>query len=481
MKTQSIKINYILNTAYQILTLITPLITAPYISRVLGAEGVGIYSYTTSVVAFFTMFAVLGTTTYGQRAVAQCRDDRKKLSKCFWEIEVLSIFSTLFCTLAWIGFIIVNPDNKIYFLILTIDLVAVAFDIIWFYSGLEQFKFIVFRNAAIKIISIVCLFLFVKQRDQVWVYLIILSLGKFVGNVSMWIPLRKFVDGVRISEMNILPHFLETMAYFVPTAAASIYTYLDKVMIGAFTRTPVENGYYEQAQKIIKMGYTVLISLNTVMSARMSYLFALDKKEEIQQKLEKALAFIMTLGMPFVFGISGIAYNFVPWFFGDEFDKVAILMILSSPLILIMSVHNFLSAQYLVPSGQRVRSTKGVITGAVVNLVLNSLLIPRFQSVGAVVATLFAETSICVVYFYMSKEYVPVRLLFKYLPKQLIAAAAMLACVLLIGKGHSGSIMVTAAQIAAGVIIYLFMLYIMRDSFTIGMIRQMKEKISDLI
>lgn len=472
MRNQSIRINYILNTAYQILTLITPLITAPYISRVLGAAGVGIYSFTTSVVAFFIMFAVLGTTTYGQRVIAQCRDNRGLLSKRFWEIEVLSVISTIIVTIFWLGFIIINPNNKIYFLILTIDLTAVALDIVWFYSGLEQFGFIVFRNAAIKFLSIVSLFAFVRERSHVWIYLLIISLAKFIGNASMWIPLKKFVDGVSVSELSVMPHFKETMAYFVPTAAASIYTYLDKVMIGTFTDTSVENGYYEQAQKIIRMAYTVLASLNTVMSARMSYLFAKGKKEEIKEKLEKALAFIITLGIPFVFGISGIAHNFVPWFFGEEFTKVSILMILCSPLVLILGIHNFLSAQYLIPSGQRVRSTKGVVTGAVVNLILNALLIPRFQSVGAVIATLVAETSICVVYFYMSKEFVPVTLLFKYSLKPVIAACLMLACVYLIGKGHEGSILTTVLQIAVGGSAYLVALLLLRDRFTTGLIKQ---------
>ena len=478
MKQQNLKINYILNTAYQVLALIAPLITAPYISRVLQPEGTGIYSFTTSVVSFFIMFAVLGTTTYGQRAIAQCRDDRERLSKCFWEIEILSFLSTLVCTIVWIVFIFISPQYKIYYLILTIEIIAVAFDIIWFYSGLEQFKFIVLRNAAIKILSIVLLFVFVKEKSHVWIYLLIIALGKFVGNLSMWLPLKRFIDGIKLSELSILPHFKETLAYFVPTAAASIYTYLDKVMIGAFTDTSVENGYYEQAQKIIKMAYTILVSLNTVMSARMSYLFAQHREAEIKNKLEKALAFIVTLGIPFVFGISGIAYNFVPWFFGEGYDKVSILLILSSPLVLIMSLHNFLSAQYLVPSGQRVRSTKGVIVGAVVNLILNSILIPRFQSIGAVVATLIAETSICVVYFWMSKEYVPVRILLKYLPRQLISACVMTLCVYLIGRGHSGSIITTVIQIVVGGAVYFLLLFIMRDQFTIGLIKQVRKKLT---
>lgn len=477
MKKQSIKINYILNTVYQVLNLITPLVTAPYISRVLGAEGVGIYSYTTSVVAFFIMFAVLGTTTYGQRAIAQCRDNRQQLSKCFWEIEMLSVISTVICAIIWMGFIFITPRYKIYYLILLIDLMATALDIAWFYSGLEQFKFIVFRNAAIKILSIVFLFVLVRERRHIWIYIAIMALGKFMGNASMWLPLRRFVDRIKLSEMSIMPHLKETMAYFIPTAAASIYTYLDKVMIGAFTTTSVENGYYEQAQKVIKMAYTILVSLNTVMSARMSYLFAQNKEKEIKEKLEKALAFIVTLGIPFVFGVSGIAHNFVPWFFGDEFEKVTVLLILSSPLILIMSIHNFLSAQYLVPSGQRVRSTKGVVVGAIVNLILNFILIPRFQAIGAIVATLAAEISICVVYFHMSKAYVPVRLLLKYFPKQFLSACGMMLCVVLIGRGHSrGSIIITVLQILAGGTIYFVLLCLLKDQVMRNLIKHVKSK-----
>ena len=475
MRTQNIRINYILNTMYQLLTLITPMVTAPYISRVLGANGVGIYSYTTSVAAFFIMFAVLGTTTYGQRAIAQCRDNRGKLSQCFWEIEILSVISTLICVAVWFVFILFCPEYKIYYLILTVELLAVAFDIIWFYSGLEQFKYIVIRNAVIKVLSIACLFIFVKERSHVWVYLAIIASGKFLGNCSMWFALRRYIDRVDITSLSLLPHLKETLAYFIPTAAASVYTYLDKVMIGAFTETSVENGYYEQAQKIIKMAYTVLVSLNTVMSARMSYLFAQNKRGEIKEKLEKALAFIVILGVPFVFGISGIAFNFVPWFFGGEFEKVAVLMIYSSPLVFIMSLHNFLSAQYLVPSGQRVRSTKGVVCGAIVNLILNAILIPRFQSVGAVVATLVAETSICAVYFHMSKEFVSARLLLAFLPKTILSAAVMVLCVLLIGQNHRGSIIITAVQITLGSVVYFGLLFVMKEKYIVSMGERLKK------
>lgn len=472
MKKQSITVNYILNTAYQVLTLITPLITAPYISRVLGADGVGVYSYTSAVVAFFALFAILGTTVYGQRTIAQCRDDKAARSKNFWEIELLSLLSTAVCLAAWFIFILISPEYKFIFFILTIELLSKGFDISWFYAGLERFSFIVIRNTVIKLVGILLLFLLVKRSDQVWIYIAILSVSNFLGNVSMWLPLRKLVSKIKLRDVQMKEHFRQTMIYFVPTIAASVYTYLDKVMIGWFTEGTSENGYYEQANRIIKIGYTVLISLNTVMSSRMSYLFALNKEKEIKNKLENALAFIITLGLPVVCGISCIASNFVPWFFGEGFDKVVLLMILSSPLVVILSMHNFLSSQYLVPSGQRARSTKGVFIGAGVNFCFNLLLVPFLQSVGAVIATLIAETSICVVYFYMSKDFVSPKLILKYLPKQLLAAEAMSAVVLVIGWGRSGSILITVVQIIAGGAVYFGALLLFREKFTLGFFKK---------
>lgn len=478
MKKQSIKKNYVLNTLYQILTLITPLITAPYVSRVLGAEGVGVYSYTSSVVAFFSLFACLGTAVYGQRSIALYRDDDYIRSKVFWEIEILSVITTMVCTVAWIIFVLICPEYKLYFMILSLNLISAALDISWLYSGLEQYQFIVVRNTAVKIISICLIFLLVKTAQDLWIYVAIMAIAQLLGNASMWIPLRSIVCLIPIHTLDIKPHFKETFAYFIPTAASTVYTYLDKVMLGGLTGSTLENGYYEQANKIVKMGYTVIISLNTVMSPRISYLFAQKKQKEVQELLDKALGLILFLSCPIMFGLIGISSNFVPWFFGNGYDKVALLMIISSPLVIILSLHNFLSAQYLIPSGQRVRSTKGVLLGAAINFILNVFLIPRIQSVGALVASLIAETSICIVYWYMSKDYIPVSILLRYVPKQIFASVCMLVVVLLIARGHSGNIMITFVQIVVGGCVYVGCLLVLRERVTMRIIKYISNKLN---
>lgn len=471
MAKQSIKKNYILNTAYQILNLASPLITAPYISRVLGAEGVGLYGFTFSFVSFFCLFAALGITTYGQRSIAQCRDNLEQRSKLFWELESVSVICTITCVAAWLIFTAFFSDYHVYLFILTLFVIAACFDISWFFSGLEQFSYIVFRNALIKLLGIVSVFLFVKEKTDLWLYFLILSGSRLCGNISMWCKLPQFVKKVDFRQLEVKPHFRATLIYFIPTIAASVYTYCDKIMLG-FLTTTAEVGYYEQASKIINMAYVAIASLNTVMAPRMSFLFATKNEEEIRKKLEKALGMIFTLGIACIFGICAIADNFVLWFFGEGFDKVVLILKLKSPLVLILAFHNYLSAQYLVPSGQRARSTKGVLVGVATNVLFNFLLIPHWASEGAVIATLIAESSICAVYLYMSKNYVSLKQVFRYLPKQLIAALVMLLVLLWVGKGYRGVVHITIIQIALGAMIYGGMLMLQRERFTMAAVKK---------
>lgn len=478
MNTASIKKNYILNTAYQVLSLLTPLITAPYISRILGAEGVGIYSYTNSIVAIFSIFAVLGTTSYGQREIARCRDDKFILSKIFWEISILSLATTLITAICWLLFVVLSGDQYgLIYLILTFQLIGAGINITWFYAGIEEFSIIVLRSLIVKIISIVLLFLLVRKEDDLLIYIGLLSISGLVGFILMWLPIRKYIDRIPLHQIKLLNHFKQTIAYFIPTIAASVYTYLDKTMIGIITKNPNENGYYEQSQKIVTMAYTLVASLNMVMSSRISYLLAKGSMNEIRERLESSFAFILTISIPLSFGIAGIASNFVLWFLGPGYEEVERLLVFGSCLVVFLSLHNFYADQCLLPSGQRVRSTKAVICGAIVNFIFNLILIPKLGASGAIIATIVAEMGICIIYGYMSNEYVSSRLYPKYLPKRLISAFIMFCCIAILGRNNKGNILLTFIQIGIGAACYFLVLLILRDKFT----HEQLEKISIII
>jgi Membrane protein involved in the export of O-antigen and teichoic acid len=472
----SIKKNYIYNTLYQIFTLITPLITAPYISRVLGAEGVGIQSYTNSIATYFTLAAALGTAQYGQREIAMHRDDPHECSKTFWEIEVLSIISTIIVTFIWCIWIVITSQYKPYYITLTILVLAVAFDISWYFAGKEQFQYIVLKNAAFKLIGIILLFVFIKKCDDLLLYIFILSTSQFLGNLSMWTYLKGSCEKVPLKQLNIKRHVKQTFAYFIPTIATSVYTVLDKTMIGVITNDVKENGYYEQATKIVKMAETLIFSLNTVMSSRMSYLYSQDKYDEIKEKIYKSFDFLMMLSIPLTFGIIGVANNFVPWFFGRDYGPVVYLLYTMAPIIVVITISNILGSQYLTPSGQRVRSSKAIIIGAVTNFMLNSLLIPQWGAVGATIASVISELVISCIYMYMSVNVIHWSNVLATMWKRLIAGGIMLAGLFAIENSHTGSIAITLLQIVAGIGIYSICLALLKDELFLMIFKQSANK-----
>lgn len=473
----SIRKNYIYNTLYQILSLITPLITAPYASRIFGADGTGVQSYTNSINSYFLLFAMLGVETYGQREIARNRDDKEESSRIFWEIVLMTFITTGICVIGWGILICLAKEYTAYYAVLTITLLAEPFNISWFFGGHEQFKYVVLRNTFFRLAGIAVLFLFVREKNDLLLYMGLLASAGFLGNLSMWTYLPKFLVKVDPGELNIRKHFRETLIYFIPTVATSIYTVLDKTMIGVLTGSETENGYYEQATKILNIAKAMIFSLNTVMSARMSYLFSVERTEEIKGKLNKSFSFLMLAGIPMAMGIVGVSGNFVPWFFGEGYEKTISLLRILSPLIVIISISNCLGGQYLTPSGQRVRSTKGILAGAVVNFLLNLLLIPLLASAGAAIASVTAESVISIVYVYMSKGYADWKMIWKNVWKRLIAGGVMLFGVLLIGRGHSGVVWITMMQVCAGGSIYLVMLYLEKDNLVQELLEEVRGKI----
>jgi O-antigen/teichoic acid export membrane protein len=460
----SIKRNYFYRLFYEILTLITPFITTPYVSRVLGADGIGIYSYTSSIMSFFVLFAALGTASYGEREIAQHRIDSKLTSKLFWEIECLSVLTTAVCLLVWVVLIVLDLHYRYYFIALIPVLLATAFDISWFFTGLEQVKYIVLRNSYCKLLGIALLFLLVKNKDDLITYMVINSGITLLGNLSMWVYLPRFLVRIKFSTVNLKRHFQETLIYFIPTIATSIYTVLDKTLIGVITQDVFQNGYYEQAMKVIRMTQTLVFSaINSVLGARISYLFAENRIDEIHNRISQSMNFILFLGFGCTFGIIGIADTFVPVFFGKGYTPVVTLLYCLAPIIIIIGISNCLGSQYFTPSGQRKRSAKVIVLGSVINLVFNLILIPRFLALGAAMASLLAEATITFLYVSMSDDFMTFRLIYKYSWKRVLAGGLMCVLVYNIPIQSFNGVFCIIIKIIVGIVSYCMVLTILKD------------------
>ena len=465
MNNPSIKKNVIISTLYQILSVITPLITAPYISRVIGADGIGAYSYTSSIQMYFSLFAALGTAEYGLREISRARQNIEKRSKLFWEIELVSVLVSLFVLLLWGIFVCFQKQYFTMYLILTLNIFNTMLDISWFFNGLEQFQYTVTKNAIVKVIGVVLILLFVKSPKDTDLYVFIMTASTLLGTMSMWLSLHKFVIKTKINLSSLKKHFHETAIYFIPTIATSIYTSMDKTLIGLITHSAAENAYYEQATKIINLVKALTFtSVNAVLGARISFLFFQEKYSEIKKNIHLSIDYVMFIGVGICFGLISISNTFVPVFFGSGWGKVVLILQLFSPQVIIIGISNCLGSQYYTPAGLRKKSAMYIIIGAIVNLILNLVLIPKFASAGATFASIIAELTISILFLKNSDGYLDVKFLGHILWKKVIAGILMGAVIMLYGFWTSPAIIKLFIQFLAGSLTYVLTLLVLKDN-----------------
>ena len=378
MGKKSISKNYLYQLSYQILALIIPLITTPYISRVLGAEGIGIYSFTYSIATYFILFGSLGIAMYGQREIAYVQDKKEERSRIFWEIVILRlVLMTISATVFYFAYC-TGEEYQLYYKILLIELFSNAIDISWFFQGLEEFKKTVTRNFIIKAAFTICIFIFVKSPADLTKYFFVAIGGNLLGNLSLWIYVPKYVQKIKIKSLKVFRHLKHTFFLFIPQIATQVYTILDKTMIGYIVADKSEVGYYEQAQKVINMLLTLVTSLGTVMVPRMANTFASGDKEQMKRYLQNSFKFTYTIAFPVMLGVIAVSANFVPIFFGEGYESVVPLINILAITILFIGMSNVTGTQLLLPTKRQKEFTISVTIGAIVNFVLKDgdILIP---------------------------------------------------------------------------------------------------------
>lgn len=472
----SIRKNYIYNVAYQILVLLTPLIVTPYISRVMGAAGVGEYSYTASIVSYFVLFATLGTTTYGQREISYHQKDREGRSIVFWELWLLIVGINMLTMVGYGIFCWVQHFSPIY-LVQVFSILSVSADIVWLFQGMEDFKSVVVRNVILKLVGIVFIFCFVKDAEDVVLYAFGMSIMNFVANLMLWPMQCRYVDKPQVSALRPLRHLIPTLKLFVPTIAISIYTVLDKTMIGALTSSYAENGYYEQGMKIPKMLLVLVTALGTVMVPRIGYYFEQREYEAVRDYMYRGYRFVWLLGIPLSIGLFSITERFVPFFFGDGFEPVIPILKSASWLILIIGISNVTGTQYLIPTKRESLFTKTVLLGASVNLLLNILLIPSKGALGATGASVIAEIVITMVQLISVRRELSVKRIIVMSKNYLIAGMVMFGVLWGENRILETSISGIAVMVISGAALYFVCLIVLRDEFFLGQVKQVLKKV----
>ena len=422
---KSIAKNYIYNLIYQMLTILLPLVTTPYLSRVLGAENIGIYGYTISIVTYFILFGTLGVSMYGQREIAYKQSDKAARSKAFWEIIILRTITLSISILLFYLIYGRTGEYAVYYRILIIQLVANLFDISWLFQGIEKFDKTVVRNLIVKLLSLVLIFVVIKTPEDLWKYFAIYVGAELLGNMTLWLYLPKYLEKINVKTLEIKKHIKPVIALFVPQIAIQIYTVLDKTMIGKITGDMVEVGYYEQAQKIVKATLTVTTALQTVMNSRIANAYATKNEKEVKECLEKSFNFIWLITVPMVFGLIAVATKFVPWYYGEGFEGVTNILIVTAPILIAMGISGVTGTQYLVQIGKQKEFTISVICGAITNVIFNIILIHFFNGVGAAMASVIAEIVIALVQLKYFKDQFKITEILKLGTKCVISGIVM--------------------------------------------------------
>ena len=451
--------NFLYNVSYQLLVIILPLITVPYVSNILGAEGIGDYAFTYANMQYFVIFGMVGITLYGNRQIAYVRDNKEKLRNTFFSIYTLQLITTTISFILYLIFVLVfnNGDYKWLYIVQGINIIASMTDISWLFMGLEQFKKTVVRNTIVKLASLASIFIFVKSSNHTVIYTLILALSALAGNLTFWLYVPKAIGfkSIKISELNL--HLKASLALFIPQIAIQIYVLLDRTMLGAITDT-VQVGFYENSQKIVKIVLTLATAIGTVMMPKIANTVASGDMKKVKYYIKNSFFFVSALSIPLMFGLMGVAPELSPWFFGNNFAGIEKLIIISSLIILAISWSNVLGMQLLVPLNKTKEFTISVTSGAIINFVLNLVLIKNFGATGACISTIIAEFTVTSVQFYLLKDFIKAEELIKPVLLFIPASIVMYIFVRIIGNSMGAGILTNIVQGMVGVITYFIII-----------------------
>lgn len=399
--------NALYNVLYRVFSVFLPLVTSPYLSRTVGSDGVGLYSYAWNISHVFVLIGLLGLENYGVRAIARVRDDAPALHRTFSEIWRMQRTVASAALALWLGYVLLIADQeKTIALHLTMMSVSCLVNLDWCLMGLDQFRPIALKNTAVKLLAAAAVFLFVKGPEDLWIYAFAWSLATLLACLSCWTSLRGRIRLVPVSFPAAMQHLRPCAVLFISVLAISIFRSMDKVMVGALS-SMAQNGYYENAEKIIFCLSGFITAIGTAMLPKASALFKKGDAARVRTQLDTTMQLVMCMVCALSFGVAAVARDFAPLFFGEDFAFSGELMIPLAFTLIGMGFANVVRTQWILPQGKDRIFVISVVAGAILNLIFNALLIPPFGASGAVVGTLLAEFTLPAVHFLFLRRELP--------------------------------------------------------------------------
>lgn len=458
----SIRKNSIFMVIYEIAVYLAPFITAPYVARVLGTYGTGLYSYSFSIVSYFVIFVQLGVSLYGRREIASClsRDKKTQTFWAVWTIEsVMFVFSLIFFLTS--SFFVEDRDLRNSLYIQTFYLMGSWLDISWLYFGVEDFKIAVSRNVIVKILSLIAVFIFVKTQDDTLLYVLIMSLSNFLGVIVMWLTLKKHVDAPNLDWIEIKKHILPMFKMFIPVLSIQLFSLSDKLCLGLLSSID-DVSIYDNAYRISRVPVAFITTIGTVMLPRMTKYVAENNVDMINHYFNKSLTITFVLGVFSASILIGVSPTFIPLYLGESFtDAIYVLQLLSIVLVPIAWGNAFRS-QFILPNKLDNLYLKSVLYAAIINVGLNLALIPWWSTIGASVASIASELIICVYQTIKIRHSFDLSNLVKInIPYLLPASFTIISMLLITQKIECGNFEMLMISLVVGVLMFVLITYLL--------------------
>lgn len=474
---KSIKSNFIFNIFRIITNLLFPIITFPYISRILNPEGIGKVTFTNSVADYFLMFAGLGIPLYGIRETAKVRDNKEELKKTTSEIFFLNFITTIIIVILYYIFLYLGylGKERVLLEIMSLNIFLTFLGVEWFYQGMEEYKYITIRSTIFRVISLMLIFSLVKSKDDYAIYAGITVFSTVGSNVLNFLKLKTFTK-LSFKNLDIKRHLKPILTIFSMNIAVSIYTNLDNVMLG-YRSTEISVGLYSSGIKLVKLVLGIVTSLGAVMLPRISNYIHNGLENELKNLLDKALKFIVLLSLPCFLGLYLTSKEIILIFSGQGFIEAIPTMMYLTPLIIIIALSNFIGIQILYPRGEEKKVLISVIVGAIVNFSLNWILIPKYAQNGAAISTTIAEGLVLLTQLILSYRYLKfIKFNFEFF-KPIIATIFMGIIIVVLNNNTLDNIYLSLLfKILVGGSSYLIALLVLKDKFLYEIINKILKR-----
>lgn len=452
--------NYLYNAGYQLLNILLPLVTMPYVTRVLTNIGYGRYSYTYTNIQYFVLIAGMGTILYGNREIAYASKQNSKevLSKCFWEIQLLN---TIAVVLVYMVFILANLSFLQYPKLMwlqSLNVINVLFDISWLFMGLENFRVTVLRNTVVKLVSILLIFIFVKDSQDLSIYIVIMSGTLILGNLTLWPQLKRVVCIPKLSELRPFRHLIPSLSLLLPQIALQFYMQINKTVVG-IVDSPTFAGYYNSSDMLVRAVLAIVTATGTVMLPHVSKAFIEGNIKKVKKLFYISFDFISFIAVPISLGLASISLKAAPWFLGKQYTTVGKVLMIEAIVIILDGWGNALGEQFLLPQKRNKDYTMSIFIGAIVNLIIVFPLILLLNVYGAMISYCIAEVSVFAYQLFVVRNDLEIKKMFIDFPKYLISGIVMFIVVFILNKILTMNFLSLVIEVLVGIVMYVFCIF----------------------